>query len=92
MGQCSGIIVLSALKADAPLTRGDGDAMVLVVMDATRHIVSTTVTTIGGFYLLFYSLGIFGHFSHGHCRWRNWFCDPCLVPSARHVRSLCAQR
>jgi multidrug efflux pump subunit AcrB len=44
-----GIIVLSALKADSASKRGDVDAMVLVVMDATRHIVSTTVTTIGGF-------------------------------------------
>jgi multidrug efflux pump subunit AcrB len=44
-----GIIVLSALKVDSASRLGDVDAMMLVVMDATRHIVSTTVTTIGGF-------------------------------------------
>lgn len=44
-----GIIVLSALKANTPSRHGDVDAIVLVVMNATRHIVSTTVTTIGGF-------------------------------------------
>jgi len=43
------IIVLSALKADAGCRAGDGDATVAVVLDATRHIVSTTVTTMGGF-------------------------------------------
>jgi len=43
------IIVLSALKADARCRAGDADATVEVVLDATRHIVSTTVTTMGGF-------------------------------------------
>ncbi|MGE0626041.1 MAG: efflux RND transporter permease subunit [Pseudomonadales bacterium] len=43
------IIVISALKLDARVLSGDRDAAVDVVVDATRHIVSTTVTTIGGF-------------------------------------------
>lgn len=43
------IIVISALKADSGVMAGDPDAAVGVVVDATRHIVSTTVTTIGGF-------------------------------------------
>lgn len=43
------IIVLSALKADPRAAAGDADACGEVVVDATRHIVSTTVTTIGGF-------------------------------------------
>jgi multidrug efflux pump subunit AcrB len=43
------IIVLSALKADPGASAGDADAIREVVVDATRHIVSTTVTTIGGF-------------------------------------------
>ncbi len=43
------IIVLSALKANERASSGDVEAGTDVVMDATRHIVSTTVTTIGGF-------------------------------------------
>jgi multidrug efflux pump subunit AcrB len=43
------IIVLSALKADAGAEAGDATATREVVVDATRHIISTTVTTIGGF-------------------------------------------
>ena len=43
------IIVLSALKADPRVRAGDVDAATGVVVDATRHIVSTTATTIGGF-------------------------------------------
>ena len=43
------IIVLSALKADAEAAAGDRLRCREVVMDSTRHIVSTTVTTIGGF-------------------------------------------
>jgi len=43
------IIVLSALKADPAANRGDRDAAAAVVLDASRHILSTTATTIGGF-------------------------------------------
>ncbi|MEE4301700.1 MAG: efflux RND transporter permease subunit [Pseudomonadales bacterium] len=43
------IIVLSALKADALAQQADQEASREVVVEATRHIVSTTVTTIGGF-------------------------------------------
>jgi multidrug efflux pump subunit AcrB len=43
------IIVLSALKAHPEARAGEGDACREVVVDATRHIVSTTVTTVGGF-------------------------------------------
>ena len=43
------IIVLSALKADPLARNADVEASREVVVDATRHIVSTTVTTIGGF-------------------------------------------
>ena len=43
------IIVLAALKADANAQRGDVERSADVVVDATRHIVSTTATTIGGF-------------------------------------------
>ncbi len=44
-----GIIVLSALRDDEAAMAGDLDASVDVVVGATRHIVSTTLTTIGGF-------------------------------------------
>ena len=43
------IIVIAALKANPSAAAGDVDSATDVVVDATRHIVSTTVTTIGGF-------------------------------------------
>lgn len=43
------IIVLSALKGDREAAGGDLLRCREVVLDSTRHIVSTTVTTIGGF-------------------------------------------
>ena len=43
------IIVLSALKASPEACAGDLVAIETVILDATRHIVSTTVTTVGGF-------------------------------------------
>lgn len=43
------IIILSALQADAPASAGDKDNMVAVVVRSGRHIVSTTITTFGGF-------------------------------------------
>jgi len=43
------IIVLSALRANSAVMAGDIDASVSVVVSSTRHIISTTITTIGGF-------------------------------------------
>ncbi len=43
------IIILSALQADAGARTLDPTAIRRVVMDSSRHIVSTTVTTFGGF-------------------------------------------
>jgi len=51
------IIVLSALKAKA--NGQDIDTIADVVVDSTRHIVSTTVTTIGGFVPLIVAGGTF---------------------------------
>jgi len=53
------IIVLSALRANAAASAGDLDATADVVVDATRHIISTTVTTIGGFIPLIVAGGTF---------------------------------
>ena len=53
------IIVLSALKANAAAVSGDQAAMADVVVNATRHIVSTTATTIGGFVPLIIAGGTF---------------------------------
>jgi multidrug efflux pump subunit AcrB len=44
-----GIIVLSALREDEDAMGADLDATIDVVVGSTRHIVSTTLTTIGGF-------------------------------------------
>lgn len=43
------LIVLTALKANEEAASGDREAGVNVVINASRHIVSTTVTTFGGF-------------------------------------------
>lgn len=43
------IIILTALQLDKDAMRGDPRAVRQVVMDSSRHIVSTTVTTFGGF-------------------------------------------
>ncbi|MEQ8406062.1 MAG: efflux RND transporter permease subunit [Oceanicaulis sp.] len=43
------IVVLSALKANEQARAGDPDAIRETVVDATRHILATTLTTIGGF-------------------------------------------
>jgi multidrug efflux pump subunit AcrB len=44
-----GIVVLSALKASPAAMAGDLEATREVVIDATRHIIGTTLTTVGGF-------------------------------------------
>ncbi|MBV6658418.1 MAG: efflux RND transporter permease subunit [Devosiaceae bacterium] len=43
------IIILTGLKADERAMAGDKAAMVDVLMGSSRHIVSTTITTFGGF-------------------------------------------
>ncbi|MEO0381350.1 MAG: efflux RND transporter permease subunit, partial [Pseudomonadota bacterium] len=43
------IIILSGLAQDKDAAAGDKGAMVDVVMGSSRHIVSTTITTFGGF-------------------------------------------
>jgi multidrug efflux pump subunit AcrB len=43
------IVVLSALRADAASIGGEPAAIRETVVDSTRHILATTLTTIGGF-------------------------------------------
>jgi len=43
------IVVLSALKADKRASAADAQAIREIVIAASRHIISTTLTTIGGF-------------------------------------------
>ncbi len=43
------IIIITALQANASAVRGNRRATRNVVMDSSRHIISTTVTTFGGF-------------------------------------------
>ncbi|MEM8582210.1 MAG: efflux RND transporter permease subunit, partial [Pseudomonadota bacterium] len=43
------IIILTALQKSPGASRGDTNAMADVVMDGSRHIISTTLTTFGGF-------------------------------------------
>jgi multidrug efflux pump subunit AcrB len=40
---------MTALQENAEASAGETEAMVGVVMDSSRHITSTTVTTFGGF-------------------------------------------
>ncbi len=53
------IIILTALQADADAAAGDRDAMARVVVGSSRHILSTTVTTFGGFLPLILDGGAF---------------------------------
>ncbi|PCI32882.1 MAG: acriflavine resistance protein B [Alphaproteobacteria bacterium] len=43
------IVVLAALRANEKARAADPEAIVEIVIGATRHIISTTLTTIGGF-------------------------------------------
>lgn len=43
------IIIMTGLQANEDARAGDLDAMVDVIMGSSRHIVSTTITTFGGF-------------------------------------------
>ncbi|MEM9417610.1 MAG: efflux RND transporter permease subunit [Planctomycetota bacterium] len=51
------IVVLAALKANPKIAAGDLDAVVDTVVGCTRHIVSTTATTVGGFLPLLILVG-----------------------------------
>lgn len=54
------IVVIAAIKSDSHAKVGDTDAIVQATMNCSRHILSTTVTTIGGFIpLLLFSSGTF---------------------------------
>ena len=53
------IIILTALQQDPEASAGDRDAMARVVTGASRHIVSTTITTFGGFLPLILDGGAF---------------------------------
>ena len=54
------IVVLAAIRAHPAARAGDADAIVQETLGATRHIVATTLTTIGGFLpLIFFSGGEF---------------------------------
>jgi multidrug efflux pump subunit AcrB len=43
------IVILAELKADERAAAGDSDAILAGVMNSSRHIASTTITTVGGF-------------------------------------------
>ncbi len=53
------IIILTALQNDAASASGDKEAMVNVVVGSSRHIISTTITTFGGFLPLILDGGAF---------------------------------
>ncbi len=53
------IIILTALQQDEDASAGDRDAMARVVTGSSRHIVSTTITTFGGFLPLILGGGAF---------------------------------
>ncbi|MEM9855128.1 MAG: efflux RND transporter permease subunit, partial [Pseudomonadota bacterium] len=53
------IIILTGLQADAEANSGDRRAMARVVAGSARHIISTTVTTFGGFLPLILDGGAF---------------------------------
>ncbi|MEO0944690.1 MAG: efflux RND transporter permease subunit [Pseudomonadota bacterium] len=53
------IIILTALQSDHDAAAGDREAMVRVVTGSSRHIISTTITTFGGFLPLILDGGAF---------------------------------
>ena len=53
------IVVLAAIQADPQARQGDVAALVNAAMGCTRHILSTTLTTIGGFLPLMLGGGLF---------------------------------
>ncbi len=53
------IIILTGLQNDPDASRGDTNAIARVVTDSSRHIVSTTITTFGGFLPLILEGGAF---------------------------------
>ena len=53
------IVILAAIRANPAARRGDPDAIVEETLGATRHIVSTTLTTVAGFMPLLLSGGDF---------------------------------
>lgn len=53
------IIILTGLQQDEEASAGDREAMVQVVAGSSRHIISTTITTFGGFLPLILGGGAF---------------------------------
>ena len=53
------IVVLAALDADSRARQGEVEAMSRVVLKASRHVLTTTATTVAGFMPLFLSGGSF---------------------------------
>ena len=43
------IVILAELKSDPKAVAGDSDAIIKAITSCTRHITSTTITTVGGF-------------------------------------------
>ena len=53
------IVVLAAIRNDSLAKKGDRPAMVKVIIRSTRHVLTTTITTIAGFIPLFLDGGEF---------------------------------
>jgi multidrug efflux pump len=51
------IVVLAAIRADPGARAGDPDAVAAAVIGCTRHVLSTTLTTVGGFLPLLLFVG-----------------------------------
>ena len=51
------IVVLAAIRADSHARQGESEAIIDAVMGSTRHILPTTLTTIGGFLPLLIFVG-----------------------------------
>jgi multidrug efflux pump subunit AcrB len=53
------IVILAEFKNNPAACRGNTDAIIECVMSCCRHIVSTTLTTVGGLIPLMFSVGLF---------------------------------
>ncbi|NJN46567.1 MAG: efflux RND transporter permease subunit [Candidatus Competibacteraceae bacterium] len=75
------IVVLAAIRANPQARTGGREAIVQETVDATRHILATTLTTIGGFFTLadIHRWGFLATVSSGDCRWGGLQRDSFVV-------------
>ncbi len=83
------ITVLTALKTDLHSQTGDRKAMIDVILHTTRHVLTTTFTTMAGFLPLILSGGGFCHPSQSSLR-VGYLARRCLLSTLFPVPIYCS--